>query len=543
MKAITFSLTTQQPLLATSFQGDPNSDVSYNYIPGSTIRGAVIGRYLKQHGISDLDRASDPAEVRRLFFNSNSTRYLNGYLSSQGSKRTLPSLRSWRQEKGVEFGEKSSLPISDFSFGEEEYFHKPDRKDPKPVGDSYFWTEEEDETIYLYSPKRRINIHTKRDRQHGKASKVQKNPAGEVIRKAEGEIFRYDALDAHQTFQAVILCADEDVATLQTLLEAEDLWLGGSRSAGYGHTKLHDVAVCDDWCEVGLPAEQRSFYDPKIVTLLSDLLVRNEYGQPIADWKLVGQEIARLLSLDPVPEPTQAFTRQTLVGGFNRKWGLPLPQVPAIAAGSVIIFKQLSLTGEQIKTLEEQGLGDRREDGFGRLAVNLQVHWESRDTLQVQLPQSSSSRSTKPLSDTSLCLARKMANRLLEQKLEQKVQNKLAHISSLEGGISNSQLSRLQSVARNALATQATERVKDFLSQLTSSTKKKFQNVKLGGRSFYAELERWLDNPQCWINNPQDLKTVVADVECGLTDKLAKKYTLLLIIAVAKKAAKERVDQ
>ncbi|MHC5770604.1 MAG: hypothetical protein ACYTXI_34490 [Nostoc sp.] len=35
MKTITFSLHTQQPLLATSFQGDPNSDVSYNYIPGS----------------------------------------------------------------------------------------------------------------------------------------------------------------------------------------------------------------------------------------------------------------------------------------------------------------------------------------------------------------------------------------------------------------------------------------------------------------------------------------------------------------------------
>ena len=46
MKAITFSLTTQQPLLATSFQGDPNSDVSYSYIPGSMIRGAVIGRYM-----------------------------------------------------------------------------------------------------------------------------------------------------------------------------------------------------------------------------------------------------------------------------------------------------------------------------------------------------------------------------------------------------------------------------------------------------------------------------------------------------------------
>jgi CRISPR-associated protein Csx10 len=34
MKAITLTLHTQQPILATSFQGDPNSDVSYSYIPG-----------------------------------------------------------------------------------------------------------------------------------------------------------------------------------------------------------------------------------------------------------------------------------------------------------------------------------------------------------------------------------------------------------------------------------------------------------------------------------------------------------------------------
>lgn len=536
MKAITFSLTTQQPLLATSFQGDPNSDVSYNYIPGSTLRGAVIGRYLRQQGISDLDRASDPAEVQRLFFDPNCTRYLNGYLSSQGGKRTLHVSRSWYKNKGEELDESLPLSVCDFSLSDNSL------KEPKTIGENKFWSKDRG-VIRFYSPKRRINIHTKRDRQYGKATKVQKNPAGEIIRKAEGEIFRYDALDAKQTFQAVILCADKDVATLQTLLKAEDLWLGGSRSAGYGHTKLHDVKVCNDWCEAGLSAEQRSFDDRTIITLLSDLIVRNEYGQPVADWNLVGKEIERLLSLEQSPESTQAFTGRTLVEGFNRKWGLPLPQLPAIAAGSVILFENFSLTREQIEALEEQGLGDRREDGFGRLAVNLQAHWESQKALSVQLPSSSPSRPSSPLSDASRSLAQAMATRLLEQKLEQKVQDKLPSLS-LEGNISNSQLSRLQSVARNALAKRDTEQVKSFLSQLTSSTHKKFQNVKLTGdkssRSFYVELECYLDNPQFWITNPQNLKTIVAGIECDLTDELAKKYTLLLIMAVAKKAAKER---
>ncbi|NJK73166.1 MAG: hypothetical protein HC942_02095 [Microcoleus sp. SU_5_6] len=68
MKAITFSLHTKQPLLATSFQGDPNSDVSCSYIPGSMIRGAIIGRYLKHHNLSELDLENE--EIQSLFFDS-----------------------------------------------------------------------------------------------------------------------------------------------------------------------------------------------------------------------------------------------------------------------------------------------------------------------------------------------------------------------------------------------------------------------------------------------------------------------------------------
>ncbi|NJL55244.1 hypothetical protein HC928_08705 [bacterium] len=542
MKAIQFSLTTQQPLLATSFQGDPNSDVSYNYIPGSTIRGAVIGRYLKEHQISDLDAAHDADEVRRLFFDPDCTRYLNGYLSSQSGERSLPSLRSWHKEKSIEFCESDVRPIFDFSissYKEDFYDDEIEREAPKLIGERYFWVEEEDEGIYLYSPRRRINIHTQRNRKRGKATKT------------EGGIFRYDALDADQTFRAVILCNDEDATTLEALLKkTEDLWLGGSRSAGYGHTKLRDVSIDNGYHEVGLAAEERRSYEGGIViTLLSDLILRNEYGQPIADWKRVGEEIVRSISLEQIPEPTQAFTGRTLVGGFNRKWGLPLPQVPAIAAGSVILFKDLSLTNEQIQALEEQGLGDRREDGFGRIAVNLQAHWKGREALQVFLPKPPhQNEEPASLSESSQDLASQMAGRLLEQKLMQQVQKKLSYIS-LESkkeseNISNRQLSRLRLVARKALATGATEEVVKFLDQLTDSSKKKFQNAKIkqfnnSFSSFDFVLRSWLEDPKSWISNPQSMVVKVANKSCELTDELAKKYTLQLIMAVTKKAIKE----
>ncbi|MEG4418227.1 hypothetical protein QUA70_06405 [Microcoleus sp. LAD1_D5] len=135
MKAITLSLKTQQPVLATSFQGDPNSDVSYSYIPGSMIRGAIIGRYMRQHNLSELDLTSQ--EVKGLFFDANSTRYLNAYLLSQEKQpqRTLPLPLCWFKDKDAELKENSPIAVYDFSIDRGD-----DPETPKAVGE-YFWTE------------------------------------------------------------------------------------------------------------------------------------------------------------------------------------------------------------------------------------------------------------------------------------------------------------------------------------------------------------------------------------------------------------------
>ncbi|MEC4807355.1 MAG: RAMP superfamily CRISPR-associated protein [Jaaginema sp. PMC 1079.18] len=429
MKAITLTLETQQPVLATSFQGDPNSDVSYPYIPGSMIRGAIIGRYMKQHRLSELDLTND--EVKRLFFDAKSTRYLNAYLLSQENKRTLPIPKSWFKDKDAELTDKSPT-VYDFSI------HRGDNPEtPKSVGE-YFWAKERG-VIKLYKEKRRINIHNFRDRKKGRSTDNQ------------GELFRYDALDTGQTFQSIILCEDDDVETIQNLLAEPNIWLGGSQSAGYGHTKIIETKLSTGhWNEIGISAEDRENDEVLSITLLSDTLLRNDWGQPVADPSLIKQAIEDVLNIAlPQPKPGGIFTSSTLIGGFNRKWGLPLPQVPALAAGSVVVFESedIEIISEQIRRLETYGIGERREDGFGRIAVN----WLNNEYIQVKLAKLSSPSSLPPLrSEGSQLLAEQMAQRLLEQKLEQYLQKKVGYLS-LDEGISNSQLSRLQSVARQSL--------------------------------------------------------------------------------------------
>lgn len=545
------SLQTQQPLLATSFAGDPNSDVSYPYIPGSMIRGAVIWRYMKQHGLSELDLTND--EVRRLFFDGNSTCYLNAYLQSNQGKRTLPIPRSWFKEKNAGFTNGiSAIRVCDNSV---DFDVKDQLEKHKPFGEG-FWTKE-GSNIHYYTEKRRINIHNQRDRQKGRSTKTKRNP-GTNQPQPEGTIFRYEAIDSEQTFQAVILCNSEtDAQIIVNLLETSpNIWLGGSQSAGYGHTKItqitnnHDTS---DWNEVNISIEDedRTGRDFLTVTLLSDLILRDDLGQyaiiPPSTIHNTPAPLTRELRkfLGGEIQPIRCFTSATIIGGFNRKWGLPLPTVTALAAGSVFVFKldNFSLTPELIQLIETRGIGERRNEGFGRVVIN----WLNTEQFQFQQANSSSSNNLPDLqTEKSRTLAAQMAERLLEKKLDEALQKSLVRYS-IKGEMRNTQLSRLELLARNALSTGDCNLLVSLLNNLSPYAQGKFTDAKVGDYSLKQQLEQWLNDPYSWswVTNKQELKVKVANIERTINDefaknnKLAEKYTLKLIMVLAKKVIKE----
>ncbi|RUS98581.1 CRISPR-associated RAMP protein Csx10 [Dulcicalothrix desertica PCC 7102] len=544
MKAITFSLHTQQPLLATSFQGDPNSDVSYSYIPGSMLRGAIIGRYMKQNRLAELDLASE--EVKRLFFDANSTCYLNAYLQSFDGKRTLPIPRSWFKEKDAELTDELHVDVYDFSVNKETPLES-----PKFFGEG-FWSKERG-TVKFYKEKRRINIHNWRDRKKGRSTQTKLEEETKQL-QGEGEIFRYEAIDSGQTLQAVILCSsDADAKLLTNLLNlSPDIWLGGSQSAGYGYTKITKINYHSNWKEVNIYADTSTERDFFTITLLSDLILRDEYGQyAIISPSTTNQvpaplikEIKTILGLNIEMNPYISFTSSVVIGGFNRKWGLPLPQVPALAAGSVFVFDEFSITPEQIQQLETQGIGERRVEGFGRIAVN----WLSQPEVKVRKAKKDVALNSPQLkTDEARSLAAQMAERLLVQKIEQALQKFIAR-TEIKGDISNSQLSRLQIFARKALSNGDCDLVLSLINNIPANAKRQFEKAEVNNTSLNFILDEWLKKPTdwTWVSNKDKLKAQVADAERSFNDefaiesKLAEKYTLRLIMALAKKATKEK---
>ncbi|MCG5057088.1 MAG: hypothetical protein KA714_03550 [Limnoraphis sp. WC205] len=556
MKAITFLLHTQQPILATSLQGDPNSDVSHSYIPGSMIRGMLISRYLRERTILEAD-ILDNTDVTRLFFDS-TTRYLNAYpyiasnSDSDDKKRCLPVPRSVYKNKGIEFSDGEEQDVYDLSQDQ------PNIHDfqPKSLGEDIFCRVEYSD-IQIYKVKRRINIHNQRDRRRGKGT------------DGNGAVFRYDAIDAGQTFQAVVLCdSDEDAEVIKSLLKAEketekiNAWLGGSQSAGYGHVTVELLPDKDNWNEVYKDWEDRKERETNLtVTLLSDTILRDECGQNTADPQVLVKLLCNELGL--TLKHIDTYASSTIVGGFNRKWGLPLPQVPAILAGSVFVFEipkfndesQQETFDEKVKILEAQGVGERRVDGFGRLVLNWLTEESTFSASKYVDSTASNQEEEKSLSSESEKLAERMAERLLRHKLDELLLEQVkSNTPENSSTIKNSQLSRLMIVAAKALAEGKPDPLYELVGRdensdnLTKAARTQFKQTEMrNGKKLDEKIRDWLNNPESFIlswgskyivgNRPG---VTIATQSKTLDNQLSLEYTLRLIIAVTKKMMKDK---
>jgi len=502
MKALTFELHLLEPLLATRLGGgDPNSAVGFEFVPGSMIRGMVIGHYTRQNRADATDTT-----FRRLFLDG-SVRFLNAYPQVFTGQRALPTPSSWRKVKD----EKG--PIYDFAVKVQNGNQQWQRAE-QPF--CYLWhSDEEGYKAELCKPGSHINIHTAReDRQR--------------VTKGESTVFRYQALAPEQTFCGVILAEQEDdlVALKQWLPEGKVVSLGGSHLAGYGQVRLQQVKIQDDWREY-MPVGDDA--DSIIVTLLSDALIRDP------------QTGAYVATLKPVlgRAHEQAFVGVRIVGGFNRKWNLPLPQTQAIQAGSIFVYPAQPDLLARLQALEVSGIGERRAEGFGRIAFN----WHR--AAEITPVEKSKPSEPKPFTlqdEASTKLARQMVERMLRQQLDRAL-IAAANIK-IQHPPSNAQLSRMRIVARRALAQQQPQIITQYLDEMKKTAKAQFQRAGVGNERLDDWLRARADNVQSiWELIRVDRKPILGGVQPELTDALALEYAVRLIDRVLRRVQKEATNE
>ena len=380
--------------------GDPNTVVTRQAIPGSHLWGAAAWHYLNQakHPLAD--------GAFRCAFLDGGLRFLTAYPEvsdpdevEEKPQRAIPIPHSIRKSKADE-------TLVDFvdeppRFNNDEQTKRHERQHGRVNFGRL-------ETQVVKTERNYHHARAANDRRIGRALGAEV-PDG-------GALFTYEAIEAGQTFQGAVLGLEDDLKNLKNLLHGvKVISVGRSRSAQYGEAKFEwvddiqqlnglvewngfvggqiepeeeelyeeeDWGENDEWNEntVDGVVKEQHFDSPNldqelVIITLSPLLTVNKHGHPEACFP--ERELANVLGLDASekkPTLSRSYTRTELVGGYNTYLRLPRQQLPAIAAGSVFVFDiegiQDRINTDNLLKLEYDGLGLRKGEGYGRVAVN-----------------------------------------------------------------------------------------------------------------------------------------------------------------------------
>jgi CRISPR-associated protein Csx10 len=519
MKAITYTLRLVEPLLvAGAGAGEENSAVALACVPGSALRGVLAAIWRTRHPGADL--AADP-ESRALFLDG-SVRYLNAYPVRRG-QRGLPTPASWFKLKD----DPDGPAVYDLAAGPDPRLGQLEAV-KRPFCSA--WCEEADEesweppaaVVEPFEPLRFEQVHIALE---------DANRRGQ-----DNRIFRYEALAAEQTFGGVIVADDGvDLEPLQMLLRTGNLLLGKAHRAGYGQV---DVTLCE-------PASAWQEYTPLgpaagdevVVTLLSDAIVRGADGQIGWDG---GRALAQALGSGAGVTPRSAFGRLLLVGGYNRRWGLPTPQAHALAAGSVFVFDRAALNADRLRMAVETGIGERRAEGFGRIAVD----WHTRAALRLARDDARPDDARPNLSPASKRAARAMVQRRLRLILDRQLAMQVnARFESLRPPLpENVQLSAIRQAVSSGLAgAQDLGRLKQHLLEVKKTGSDQLERCRVGDETLY----RWLSDRAEKLDVAEQVLggaalPALAGETAALDLALRVEYTARLIDGLMKLAARSK---
>ena len=265
--------------------------------------------------------------------------------------------------------------------------------------------------MFLYNPtiSKRVEYHHKRpeDRSVGRAA------------EDAGEFFQYEVIDPRHTFEGNVIASANEMKLLLNLFEDDQIKIniGKSRSAQYGSSiikllnlrKISEENLSDNSAD--------SIY----ITLLSDMILKNEFGHIVLDPSILINELALKLEInaDEISIENQ-FLKFNTVGGFSNVWNLPKIQSFAIGAGSEIRAKIKNPSLVDLKKLNGQSFGEQISEGYGQVMINRE---RNEKVLKKEL------RSIPINRPENLNELNEIILHILEQRMIYKLRNK-AHIES-----------------------------------------------------------------------------------------------------------------
>jgi CRISPR-associated protein Csx10 len=342
---IPFTLELNAPAVFTAPGGSPDSSRSLEYVPGSVVRGAVA----RSLGGPEAD-AGRKETFHRLIL-SGQVRYLNAYPVAE-ERRSVPTPLSWRLVKH-----------------EDRVFDLAADADPEEAP----W--EEETLAPVSAPFVTLGTAEQREAPVRMSAAVHHQRSRRMGRPVEGEgaLFVFEALESGQAFRGFLAVDGDEQRAVAIAEEVKDaagdfLLLGRSRRAGYGgRARIAWGGPRKRELEGrhGLLSNDVASGTSFRILFLSDTLVRNpETGahDPAAVELVIDERLGGRVEI------LARYWGTRLAGGFNRTWGLELPQALSLRAGSVLAARaRQAIPLAELLAIEASGLGERLAEGFGRI--------------------------------------------------------------------------------------------------------------------------------------------------------------------------------
>lgn len=314
--------------------GDDNTSlrgqtITLRYIPGSSIRGYVINKLAKQSDFEDIK-----VELFR-----DGTCFMNAYLSVDG-KELIPSPKGFYEDKTGDGQIETVLKDGKITEG----------KKRAALGRYCYF---EENTIYYYS------VETESD---------MKITIGNEKKDIEQNVFRNEYISRGNYFTGYIKTENEELCSRIKETFEQLICIGNAKSQGFGKCEVVAVEVMEEIPFQNLVSEQidsgQGLKGACYLYLLSNTVMRDRNGN------YVGIDCSKLEEKLGVTDLTVEFCSTSIVEvkGYNRQWKSMVQSVNMYEQGSIFKLKYTGeITYDKILKLMDEGVGVRRNEGYGRV--------------------------------------------------------------------------------------------------------------------------------------------------------------------------------
>ena len=368
-----------------------------DYIPGSTVRGAFAECYLR----GDQERSQD--ELFKHLFLSDKV-FFSDFFPAEGEGSHLTRLLPASAMACKRFDDhKKSLSdcllwlemLREWDAPSLEIYHRWKRC-PDCMMDDLEGKRDPVDAGYYLSVERSDRLRV--------GKRMMANTAIERTTRtaAHGLLFSHEAIEESGVlegqavfFRGLILSAEDVGRKLKDLApKAHKLLVGHGRSRGLGLLRVESwsnpavevQSLRERWQKLNNAIHrlwEQHQREPTgqyfSLTLQSHLALRNPAGQPV-----LGRISAADLGLPSQATRCRCLLRAESVSGWNAAQGLPKADTWALSRGSVLLFRlphgaDPAPVLDRLEALEEEGAGERRAEGLGRMIACDPFHYYFTD--------------------------------------------------------------------------------------------------------------------------------------------------------------------